>query len=82
MLQCWVASERAAGPTSAHGADAVVSATRQELSEGGADVESAEPPLLPAGATLAGRDSHPLRNGAFARRTINLELLRRREPID
>ena len=28
--------------------------------------------LLPAGATVAGRDSHPLRNGAFARRTTNL----------
>ena len=25
--------------------------------------------LLPAGATVAGRDSHPLRNGAFSRRT-------------
>ena len=25
--------------------------------------------LLPAGATVAGRDSHPLRDGAFARRT-------------
>ena len=25
--------------------------------------------LLPAGATVAGRDSHPLGNGAFARRT-------------
>ena len=25
--------------------------------------------LLPAGATVAGRDSHPLRNGAFPRRT-------------
>ena len=27
--------------------------------------------LLPAGATVAGRDSHPLRNDAFARRTVN-----------
>ena len=25
--------------------------------------------LLPAGATVAGRDSHPLKNGAFPRRT-------------
>ena len=32
MLQCWVASERA---VSAHSADGFVSATRQELSEGG-----------------------------------------------
>ena len=30
--------------------------------------------LLPAGATVAGRDSHPLRNGAFARRTNRVEL--------
>ena len=30
--------------------------------------------LLPAGATVAGRDSHPLRNGAFARRTTNFRL--------
>ena len=28
--------------------------------------------LLPAGATVAGRDSHPLRNGTFARHTTNL----------
>ena len=28
--------------------------------------------LLPAGATVAGRDSHPLRNGAFARRTVKM----------
>ena len=28
--------------------------------------------LLPAGATIAGRDSHSLRNDAFARRTVNL----------
>ena len=28
--------------------------------------------LLPAGATVAGRDSHPLRDGAFARRTVKL----------
>ena len=27
--------------------------------------------LLPAGATVAGRDSHPLRNGAFPRRTTS-----------
>ena len=26
--------------------------------------------LLPAGATVAGRDSHPLRSGAFSRRTV------------
>ena len=26
--------------------------------------------LLPAGTTVAGRDSHPLRNGAFSRRTL------------
>ncbi|MFH0994233.1 MAG: hypothetical protein V1844_01870, partial [Pseudomonadota bacterium] len=26
--------------------------------------------LLPAGAKVAGRDSHPLKNSAFARRTI------------
>ena len=49
MLQCWVASERAA---SAHDADVVVSATRQEPSEGGADVESAEPPPREAGLRL------------------------------
>ena len=29
--------------------------------------------LLPAGATLAGRDSHPLRDGAFPRRTGRVE---------
>ena len=28
--------------------------------------------LLPAGATVAGRDSHPLRNGALARRTVKM----------
>ena len=28
--------------------------------------------LLPAGATVAGRDSHPLRTGAFSRRTLKL----------
>ena len=28
--------------------------------------------LLPAGATVAGRDSHPLRDGAFARRTVKM----------
>ncbi|MHB1737497.1 MAG: hypothetical protein ACYCQM_13195, partial [Acidithiobacillus sp.] len=27
------------------------------------------PRLLPAGATVAGRDSHPLKDRAFARRT-------------
>lgn len=27
--------------------------------------------LLPAGAKVAGRDSHPLENSAFARRTVN-----------
>ena len=27
--------------------------------------------LLPAGTTVAGRDSHPLKNGAFPRRTRN-----------
>ena len=30
--------------------------------------------LLPAGATVAGRDSHPLRNGAFARRTTKFSI--------
>ena len=33
--------------------------------------------LLPAGATVAGRDSHPLRNDAFARRTWSQGLARR-----
>ena len=28
--------------------------------------------LQPAGATVAGRDSHPLRDGAFARRTVKM----------
>ena len=28
--------------------------------------------LLPAGATVAGRDSHTLRDGAFARRTVKM----------
>ena len=30
--------------------------------------------LLPAGTTVAGRDSHPLRNGAFSRRTHRITL--------
>ena len=33
--------------------------------------------LLPAGATVAGRDSHPLRNDAFPRRTWSQGLARR-----
>ena len=33
------------------------------------------PRLLPAGATVAGRDSHPLRNGALSRRTATQEYL-------
>ena len=31
--------------------------------------------LLPAGATVAGRDSHPLRSSAFSRRTVQRQLL-------
>ena len=34
------------------------------------------PRLLPAGATVAGRDSHPLGKSAFARRTVDLKLIR------
>ena len=30
--------------------------------------------LLPAGATVAGRDSHPLWNGAFSRRTLKYNI--------
>ncbi|MCY4587620.1 MAG: hypothetical protein OXB98_16410, partial [Bryobacterales bacterium] len=36
--------------------------------------------LLPAGATVAGRDSHPLRIGAFSRRTLKYTLGARLEP--
>jgi hypothetical protein len=32
-------------------------------------VTSTTAPIAPAGARVAGRDSHPLRNRAFARRT-------------
>ena len=32
--------------------------------------------LLPAGATVAGRDSHPLEDSALSRRTLTLELSR------
>ena len=35
--------------------------------------------LLPTGATVAGRDSHPLRTGAFSRRTLKYTLRRRSE---
>ena len=49
MLQCWIASERAA---SGHGAHVVPSPTRQDLTEGGADVESTEPPPREAGLRL------------------------------
>jgi len=39
--------------------------------------------LLPAGATVAGRDSHPLEDSAFARRTLTFELsrVRRRDGL-
>ena len=37
--------------------------------------------LLPAGATVAGRDSHPLGNGAFSRRTKINKVPRRSAPI-
>ena len=37
--------------------------------------------LPPAGATVAGRDSHPLREGAFARRTKGIQLQTLREEL-
>ena len=37
--------------------------------------------LLPAGATVAGRDSHPLRNGALARRTLSTSAGQRHWPV-
>ena len=36
--------------------------------------------LLPAGATVAGRDSHPLRDGAFPRHTVDRAASRRPRP--